>query len=101
MAWTGNVARTERNGDQLSIIVSYVSDDGGTYDQTIITSSTQGDTWLSDQITAKLNQLNDLDSYQASVDGDAVLTATLSIDSSTQALAATPIKANPIKTGKV
>ena len=91
MAWTGQVARTERNGDQLDIIVSYIRDDGNTFDQTIRTNVAHDGGWLQGLIQDKLIQLNDLDGYEGTVNDSQVSQSTLSIDTK-QALNIQPIK---------
>lgn len=64
--WKGNVQRTERPQGRLDIIITY---DNGTnsFDETISTDKAQYDTWLSDQIQARLNQLNMLDDFENTV----------------------------------
>ncbi len=81
--WQGNVARTERHGNTLDIIVSY-SNGTNTFDETITTDRAQTDDWLSNQITARLNQLNALDDYETNLSQNPIITTpVLSIDPAT------------------
>lgn len=94
--WTGKVARTERHGVELFIIVSY-SNGTNSFDETITTDKTQSDTWLSDQITNRLNQLNALDVYEASINQDPIIDVSVSLD---QSGILTPVGINPVDLGK-
>lgn len=72
--WKGNVARTERNGRTLNIIISYTNGINN-FDETISTDSPQGDTWLPAMIKSRLEQLNQLDTFEDSIKIDSVFTA--------------------------
>lgn len=64
--WTGKIARTERNGSTLDIIVSFTNGKDSE-DLTFRTDKAQNDTWLNEQITNRLNQLNGLDVFEQSI----------------------------------
>jgi hypothetical protein len=72
--WKANIARTERNGKTLNIIISYTNG-VNSFDETIYTDRPQSDTWLSEQIKTRLNELNSLDVFEASIQADPVIVA--------------------------
>lgn len=80
MSWKGQVVSTERHGDRLDINIHYTDGGDNQHDQTISTTVSQDDNWLTDQITAKLSQLNILDDYEALVNQDSVLTSSVTLD---------------------
>lgn len=95
--WTGQIARTERNGDTLDIIVTYSDGNGNEFSQVISTDSAQSDTWLSDQINAKLTQLNSLDLFEQSVNALPIMNSTITVAPTPQPVTITPL---PINTNK-
>lgn len=72
--WKGNIQRTERDGKTLNIIISYTNG-VSSFDETIVTDKPQNETWLSEQIAARLNQLNGLDEYEASINQASIVSA--------------------------
>lgn len=72
--WKANIARTERTGKELNIIISYTNG-VVSFDEVINTDKPQSDTWLSEQIKSRLNQLNGLDEYEAKINNDPIIEA--------------------------
>lgn len=77
--WTGNIARTERNGNILNIVISYVNGDSS-FTETVSTDKVQADDWLPNIITQRLNQLNALDDFEQSLQSNDIVSSTLSLN---------------------
>ncbi len=92
--WTGQIARTERHGSELSIIVSYTNGDN-TFDETIVVGAVQPPDWLNNQIQTRIIQLNALDDYEVQIKADPALTSVFAVDQGELTL--TPVTLEEVK----
>jgi hypothetical protein len=95
--WQAKIARTERNGNRLDIIIHY-SNGVTEYDQVVSTTTPQSETWINDRINEKLIELTNLDVYENSLKDEHITESAFDIDPITkevfkddQAIELTPV----------
>jgi len=95
MSWQATIARTERNGETLKVVVHYSDDSDHSFDQIVTVSDNQDDTYMTNIVNTKLNQLNGLDTYEVALSQSDVFIGTSTVDNSGQIVVTVPVITPP------